>query len=323
MMEDFINKFPDQFRYKPVITNNDIEYPISSCIVVGMGGSALGAELLSAYDPAFNLRIHRDYGLPLNRSGKELVIASSYSGNTEETIDAYSQAISAGHQVVAVSLGGDLSRKAKEGSLPLIIFDDTGIPPRMSVGFNVVALETILKNMNSLSQLELLPEILEQKMKALSEQGVQIAENFRGKIPIIYSSENNKALAYYWKITFNETGKIPAFCNVFPELNHNEMTGFDAVENTQNFLENFKVIFLRDDADHPRIVKRMNICRQYYENRGLPTENLSINGATRWEKIFTTVILGMWTAFRTAQYNGADPDTVPMVESFKKEMDND
>jgi glucose/mannose-6-phosphate isomerase len=139
-------------------------------------------------------------------------------------------------------------------------------------------------------------------------------------VPIIYASEKNRALAYNWKIKFNETAKIPAFCNVFPELNHNEMTGFDAKTATQFLSDKFYFIFLRDFVDHPGIFKRMALTGELFKKRGFNVEILDFGGENQWLKIFSTLLIADWAAYFTALNYGADPESVPMVEEFKKLM---
>jgi len=106
---------------------------------------------------------------------------------------------------------------------------------------------------------------------------------------VIYSSKRNVAVAYNWKIKFNETGKIPAFYNVFPELNHNEMTGLDVREATKELSKNFHFIFLKDETDHPKIQTRMDITKKLYEDRGLAVEILQLQGNDIFHKIFSTL----------------------------------
>ena len=137
-------------------------------------------------------------------------------------------------------------------------------------------------------------------------------------MPIIYSSFKNGSLAQNWKIKFNETTKISAFCNVFPELNHNEMTGFDLVDKTKHLSDKFHFIFMRDSKDNPRIIKRMEITKKLFEDRGFGVEYVDISGENVWHKIFSTLLVADWTSFHLAKHYGTAPEQVPMVEEFKK-----
>ena len=152
----------------------------------------------------------------------------------------------------------------------------------------------------------------------MKEEGKNLAQTLNGSIPLIYASRVNTSLAHIWKITLNETGKIPAFYNVFPELNHNEMTGFDLKERTKHLSERFHFIFLRDQNDHPLVQKRMDVTAQFYRQRGLKVEMLELKGKTVFHKIFSSLLLADWTAYYLALHYGVDPEQIPMVEEFKK-----
>ena len=154
--------------------------------------------------------------------------------------------------------------------------------------------------------------------ETLRGAGQKLANELRSKIPVIYASARNAAVAYNWKIKMNETGKIPAFYNVIPELNHNEMTGFDVSEKTKKLSENFHFVFLTDAADHSQIKKRMTVCKKLYENRGLAVTTIALSGDAVFEKIFNSLLLADWAALHTALSYGVSPDGVPMVEEFKK-----
>ena len=267
-MHNAIKNFSEQFSYQPEIQNKEKLLNYQWCILVGMGGSHLAADILKIYNPSVHMTIHEDYGLPYPAEmlKNSLVIASSYSGNTEEVIDAYKKAKEQGIALAAVSVGGKLIEMAKEDGIPYIQLPDTGIQPRSALGFSLKALMALMKEDKGLEELNMISDI---NPEDFEEEGKSIAKSLQGKVPVIYSSEINKPIAYNWKIKFNETGKIPAFCNAFPELNHNEMTGFDVVDSTKKLSENMCFIFLRDELDNPRIKKRMQVMKKLFEDRKL------------------------------------------------------
>ena len=155
---------------------------------------------------------------------------------------------------------------------------------------------------------------------ACESDGKNLAENMHNKIPLIYSSLSNLSLAYNWKIKMNETAKIPAFYNVFPELNHNEMTGFDVVEGTHLLSKNMSFIFLKDRSDNERIQKRMDITETLLEERGFEVIVRELSGKTTFEKIVTTLLTADWTALHLSRMYGTEAEKVPMVEELKKIM---
>ena len=314
MMEEAIKNFPKQFEWEPTIENSKFEIRNSKFLIVGMGGSHLAGDLIKTWNPSFGLIVWADYGLPaevLARAGPPpLVIANSYSGNTEETLDAFNEALKKNLPLAAISIGGKLLELAKKNNVPYIQMPDTGIQPRSALGFNVRALLKLMGEDEALEATSQLASLL--KPEELKDAGQQLAEKLKGFIPIIYSSNRNLAIAYNWKIKFNETGKVPAFYNVFSELNHNEMTGFGDVG------KNFQFIFLRDSEDHLRVQKRMAVTQKILEDRGFNVNNFDLNEEHKWYRIFKSLVIADWTAYHTALLYGHEPEQVPVIEEFKK-----
>ena len=324
-MRTIIRNFSQQFSYGPKIENRGRWKKYTRFVVLGMGGSNLAAPLLLIGKPELRISVHRDYGLPVifeSEKAETLVICNSYSGNTEEVLDGFEEAMRQGLNVAAISIGGKLLERAKETGAPYIQMPDTGIQPRMALGFNTLALAVMMGEEEIVTELHRLTEVPLTRdrglMAFLEEQGRTLAERIRGKVPVIYSSRHNRAIAYNWKIKLNETGKIPAFFNVFPELNHNEMTGFARADSTHALSERFYFIFLKDAEDHPRVQRRMDVTEKLYRERGLPVEAVPLEGNTVWEKIFSSLLLADWTALYLAEHYGVEAVEVPMVEDFKK-----
>ena len=140
------------------------------------------------------------------------------------------------------------------------------------------------------------------------------------KIPVIYTSERNMELGYVWKVIMNETAKIPAFCNRFPELNHNEMEGFDMVSSTQALSEKFATILLVDSHDDVRIIKRMNVLRDLYREKNIPVHEVVLNIESSWHTVAHAVELGDAVSQLVAKAYGVSPEEVPLVEDFKKRI---
>jgi glucose/mannose-6-phosphate isomerase len=150
------------------------------------------------------------------------------------------------------------------------------------------------------------------------KNGKILAERMKNCIPVIYSSNNNSSIIYNWKIKLNETGKIPAFYNVLPELNHNEMTGFDVKDATKALSSKFYFIILKDSKDNPEIFKRIEVLGKLLKDRNFQVEIIELSGKDTWHKIFSSLLLADWTAYYTALEYGLESEQVPMVEEFKK-----
>ena len=162
---------------------------------------------------------------------------------------------------------------------------------------------------------------LEVNAARFEEIGKQIAEKLKGKIPLIYASNKNYSIAYNWKIKFNETAKTPAFYNLFSELNHNEMNGFDITDSTRELCDKFHFLFLIDTIDHVRIRKRMDVLERQLRERGFSVETISLGAGSMLQKIFSSLLTADWAAFQLATLYGRDPEQVPMIEEFKKLID--
>lgn len=318
-MQESIKGFAKQFEWEPKVENEAKLKKFSKFIVSGMGGSNLVAELLKIRNSELDIISHRGYGLPmLNKKvlKQSLVIISSYSGNTEETIDSFKAALKNKLPVAVISAGGKLLDLARKNKKPYIELPRTGIQPRSAIGYSAVAVAKIMGDKNLLKELSVLSKSL--KSYEFERVGITLARKLKGHTPVICSSFKNFPIAYNWKIKFNETGKIPAFINYFPELNHNEMTGYDIKDSTREISRNYCFVFLKDMSDNPRIMKRMNVTERLYRERNFPVEVAMINGTSPLHKIFASILLADWTSYYIAKEYNVDPEQVPMVEEFKR-----
>lgn len=321
MMKEAIINFPSQFLWQPKISGVSDFPRYKRFILSGMGGSHLGGDLLKLFRPELDIVIHSSYGLPkLSKQNfkKRLFIANSYSGNTEEIISGISEAEKMSLPIIVIATGGKLLEIAKNKKYPYIELPKTGIQPRVSVGFGLRALSLVVGDKKLLRNTEKLAKKL--KPLKIEKQGKELAEKIKNKIPVIYSSANNTAIAYNWKIKFNETSKSPAFYNVIPELNHNEMTGFDISDANRQLANQFQFIFLKDDEDEPSIIKRTSVLQKLYTDRALSVLSIDLVGKNKLEKAFSSLILADWTSFYLGESYGHETENVPMVEEFKNLM---
>lgn len=327
-MREAIKNFSSQFGFNPKVENAGNLRRAKKYIVCGMGGSHWAADLLKVWRPELDIVIHRNYGLPamsVEELRERLLVLSSYSGNTEETLDAYRAAKKNGLNMAALSVGGELMKRARKDKTPYIQFPDFGIQPRLALGLSAIGLLKFFGEEKAIREISTLERTFDPE--DYEATGKELAMRLRGRVPVIYSSEQNGPIAFVWKIKFNETGKIPAFANVFPELNHNEMTGFsagggsafggDVKSEVKKLCEKFYFIILRDPKDHPKILKRMEVLERLYKDRDLPVEMIEMKGKGVFEKIFSSLILADWAAYYTAENYGLESEQVPMVEEFK------
>jgi glucose/mannose-6-phosphate isomerase len=186
------------------------------------------------------------------------------------------------------------------------------------------ALVKVLQNHELLDE-ELLGSILALEknlsVEKIENQGKKLAKKFFKKIPIIYTSSRFQEIGWIWKNSLNETAKIIAFCNFFPELNHNETVGFEEINRDQVSNKKISVVILRDqESSHPRILKQMEITKGLIEKEGVAVEFVEIEGNDILEKIFSSAVLGLWTAYWLAIEYGVDPTEIKTIEEFKKRL---
>ncbi len=318
-MYSALNNFPSQVRDGWKLAEKMKFEDIDRIIITGMGGSALAGEILKSY--LFHIfkmpiEVNKSYDLPDYVNTKTLLIVSSYSGNTEETIEAFKNGSRKGCQIVVMAHGGKLQEMAQKFNKQFIRLP-LAIQPRMAYGYGFFAILRILQNSglikNHDSEIETL--IIALRKEVYKKKGEELAEKLVDRIPLIYSSERLYAVAYKWKIDFNENAKIHAFSNYFPELNHNEMVGFTKPNGA------YYVLIIKDDYDDRRIKKRMELTKKLIQlKKDIPVLDIELSGTSDLVKIFSTIYLGDWTSYFLALKNNIDPTPVNIVEEFKKKL---
>ncbi len=286
-------------------------------LVAGMGGSGLPGNFLKSYMhnsriPVFSLK---DYELPGFVNSKTLMLAISYSGNTEEPIAAYKAALSKNVKIVAVASGGKLAELCAKNGTPLIKIP-SGMQPRMSLGYQFFALLPVLRSLKIIKDYdgEVKSTVRALRNAGFERQAEDIAGKFVGKIPVIYASEKLAPAAYFWKIALNENAKTLAIQNVFPELNHNEMTGFIKLNAKHH------VVMLQDEHDHKRIIQRMKITKDIIASKGTDVMQIAVKGDYLLTRLFTAVYLGALVSYNLAVKTNIDPEPVDLVEELKKKL---
>ncbi len=300
-----------------------------SIMISGMGGSALPGNLFRIYlhdlfrtaesaTQPLAIYQNRSYNLPPESFDQCLNFICSYSGNTEETISSFEEALEHQLPCIAVSAGGKIEAMAKEHGVPHIKLPIPfeNFQPRVGTGYFFGAMFQVLVNQGLVPDMTatLVAEAkaLQTQMETLEEQGKVLAEKMAGKTPVIYSTAKYKSVAMVWKIKLNENAKTPAFWNFFPELNHNEMVGWTLPQSS------FFVLMLRDLSTHPQNLKRMEITAELLRKQGVEVEILDMAGGSVYSKVFQSIALGDFTSYYLALKYGQDPTPVHMVEELKK-----
>jgi glucose/mannose-6-phosphate isomerase len=309
-------------------TNWQPENDINAIILAGMGGSALGALIVQSW-----LRINkpfeivRDYSLPEYAGKETLVIISSYSGNTEESLSALRDAERRGCQIVIIASGGEAATIAGQKPYPLLSLP-AGLQPRMAVYYALAAITQLFVNAGictaeHLKELHETGQWLKEKsagwyidVPVKTNAAKTIAQELIGKSIVIYSGPRLYPAAYKWKISFNESAKHIAWTNQLPEFNHNEMLGWTK----QPVDKPYAVIDLRSSLEHDRIQKRFAVTEQLLSGMRPEPIVVSVQGETILQQLVWAITLGDFVSLYTALLGNIDPTPVDLIEKFKKTL---
>ena len=287
---------------------------IKDVAILGMGGSGVVADLTKTLMHGKPTPVHvlRDYTLPAFVNENSLVIAVSYSGKTEETIEACTEATRRNAKVIGVSSGGDFAALCKRH-----ILIPEGLQPRCALGYLLLPVLGVLANSKLLDipSQDITEAIsLIKNTQEFKERAQAIVKLSKGRIPIIYSSELLRPVAMRWKTQFNENAKMPAFFNSFPEMNHNELCGYEGMKK-----EEMVAILLKDSFDHARIQKRMQLCKEMMKGT-VDVIEVAPRGTSLLARMLSFIYLGDWASYYTALERKVDPTPVDIIQRLKKEM---
>jgi glucose/mannose-6-phosphate isomerase len=323
-----INSLPEQIKEAYALGKNiQLKGNPTQIFVCGMGGSSISGQLLEAYLRILRIKIPvytvQDYTLPDYTDKNSLIFIVSYSGNTEESISCYREALKKGLNIIIITTGGKLEEYSRINRLPCILIPK-GYQPRNAVAYLFFPMLKVLENTGIINDnsedVKNLIDNLKRNQSNFDRIGYDIALKLFGKVPIIYASANFYAVAYRWKCEINENTKIPAFCHKFPELNHNELNGY-VNYNKLNFP--MHIIILQDQDDHRRTIKRMEVTRKLVRemtNDAIKFTEITIKGDSILTKMFTTIHIGDLVSYHLAINYATDPTPVDIIEKFKKEM---
>ena len=302
---------------------------ICQVVVSGMGGSAIGADLVAAAvmdSCPVPIIVHRDYGLPAFAKGPEtLVICSSHSGNTEETLDSFETAVKNGCLVLAVSTGGKLSERAKAEGVPLWQFEHNG-QPRAAVGFSFGLILGALRGLDLVPDLE---EEIKGAVKAMKTQQTalaaespipknpakRLAGQLMGRWVTVFGAGVLTPVARRWKGQLNEVAKAVANFEFIPEADHNTLAG--VLHPMEVIPPHVMTLFLRAPSDHPRNRLRLDITRKTYMLEGMNVDSYTAKGNSPIAHIWTALHFGDYMAYYLAMAYGVDPTPVSALVSLK------
>jgi glucose/mannose-6-phosphate isomerase len=307
---------------------------IRTIVICGMGGSAIVADLAAA--SVFSsirvpIIVHRDYGLPAFAVGKQtLVICSSHSGNTEETLDSFESALKNDCSIVAICTGGELAKRAGEKNIPVWKFSHNG-QPRAAVGFSFGLLLSLF------ARLQLIPDPTNDVTEAIAAMkrsqlhlraDVPAAKNpakryagqLMGRWVTVMGAGILAPVARRWKGQINEVAKAGANFEILPEADHNTLAG--TLNPTDTLNAHTMTMFLRALSDHPRNRLRSDLTRQAFMLEGLNTDSVDARGESALAHMWTLILFGDYMAYYLAMAYGVDPTPVEALVSLKDSMSN-
>jgi glucose/mannose-6-phosphate isomerase len=299
-------------------------------VMAGLGGSAIGGDLVRAVvaqEAGTPVLVCRDYTLPSYINEETLVFLTSYSGNTEETLSAYEAAGKQGAARIVFTTGGKLAERAQRDGVPVIRVP-AGLPPRSALGYLFLPALFILGRLGLVTLREGYGELAEvlRKLRAQFEpasprernRAKDLALRLYGRIPVIYgAAHTTEVAATRWKGQFNENSKCLAYWNAFPEMNHNEIVGFEAPPEA---LRSLFLIFLRDAGDHPRVRARMEITKHLLQDRVAGVAEFWGEGSSLLVRLFSLIYLGDYASVYLALLYGINPKPVAVIDYLKQEL---
>lgn len=301
-------------------------------VIAGMGGSAIGADLLAAYCASLAplpVSVHRDYSLPVFARGEEsLVICSSHSGNTEETLDAFDSARKAECRIVVVCTGGELAKRAKENNIPLWTFDHAG-QPRAAVGFSFGLLLAMFQRLgflpdqskemqDAVASMKRTQQHLKADVPAVKNPAKRYAGQLMGRWVTFMGSGLLSVVSRRWKGQINEVAKAGANFEFLPEADHNTLAGTMNPQETLN--AHTMTLFLRAPSDHPRNRLRSDLTRKAFMLEGMNTDYIDARGETPLAHMWTSILFGDYMAYYLAMGYGVDPTPIQALVEFKEAM---
>ncbi|MEE8336136.1 MAG: bifunctional phosphoglucose/phosphomannose isomerase [Candidatus Neomarinimicrobiota bacterium] len=300
---------------------------IRSILVIGMGGSAIGGDIVRALtknELKVPLKVLRHYCIPAWVNSDTLIICSSYSGNTEESLSAYKAAAKRSKMIVGISTGGQLSNEMKAQGHDIILIPP-GYQPRAALALNFIPLLYLLHHLELigiliLSEISGAVDILLKARKnyslhSVSNPALELAQKIYQRLPLIYGeTEGTGLIAVRWKGQFNENAKMLAFNNDLPEMNHNEIVGW---ENNTDILGNISILWLTDKKDHKRTKLRQKITREIIGDLAGDHEIISVDGDNTTERFVHLIHFGDWVSYWCALLHETNPTPVTKIDRLK------
>lgn len=293
-------------------------HPLHHVVIAGMGGSGMGGTLLRQWvadELPIPLAVNHDYTLPAYVNQHTLLMLVSYSGNTEETLQALQEGLRRQAKIVCITTGGALRALAAQHALDCITLP-AGRPPRACLGYAVVSQWFILQfhqllRTDGVAALQTAMQLLTTTQAAVQAEAQHLAQQLHGKLPVIYTTTAYEAVAIRWRQQLNENSQQLCWHHVIPEMNHNELASWDRPQ------QDLAVVMLQGAAPHERTALQQRLTEALVRPRPAVYLPLQAQGATPLARSLYLIHLGDWVSYYLAQEKGIDPMAIAMIDQLK------
>jgi glucose/mannose-6-phosphate isomerase len=324
-MKELIETFSQQIEEAIIIGKKAIltkpKNKISNVVISGLGGSGIGGNLVA--ELIFNqikvpVTVYKDYHTPAYINAYTLFIASSYSGNTEETVNALQEAIKKKAQIVIISSGGKLIEIAKKKKYNHVVIPG-GKPPRACLAYSSIQQFYVLNKFGLIDKsfekhLVDTSKLLKKEVKNIQKEAKKLADKLFGKIPILYATADNESIAIRFREQLNENSKMLAWHHVVPEMNHNELVGW------RKKSEDWAVVYLRNKTDYSRNQSRIEINKKVIKKYAASITEVWSKGDSKIERSFYLVHLTDWASFYLSEMNNVDIMDIVVINNLKNKL---
>ncbi|MFH1791464.1 MAG: bifunctional phosphoglucose/phosphomannose isomerase [Candidatus Omnitrophota bacterium] len=333
-MLGLLESFPSQCD-KALATGKRAEVPgryrrkYADIVFAGMGGSGIGGSIIKDYlagEARVPLTVVKDYTLPGFVGKNTLVFITSYSGDTEETLSVYREAVRKRADIIVTTSGGKAEKIARKNRDMLILIPG-GQPPRSALGYSMLPALTVLGRMGIVADktgpikrmISTLRKLVEGDLghTAGPNAAVGIASRIYGRLPVIYTSAHMESVALRWRGQLAENSKVLATCHVLSEMNHNEIEGW---QKPPDILKKAAAVFIRDKGEGPEIMKRMAATKDIIGESGCIVVEAGSKGSELLQRIMSAIYIGDFVSFYLSMMNGVDPTPVTRISYLKKKL---
>jgi glucose/mannose-6-phosphate isomerase len=300
---------------------------IERIVILGMGGSAIAGDvfrLLLARECPVPVLNHRHYSLPSYEDGRTLLIASSFSGDTEETVSAFEQGLATPAKKLAITTGGRLLTEARANGVPAFVYHYQG-EPRAAFGYGLMPLLAIAEALGlmqgagrdveeAVAAMESLRERIGEDVPLAENPAKQMAARLAGRLPVVYGAELLTEVAHRWKTQLNESTKVWAFYEPLPEANHNAIVASSLPPEAARLIT---AVYLRSPDLHPRVALQYDFSRRALTEAGVDCLDANVEGKSALAQVLTGVMLGDYVSFYLAVLSGVDPTPTTIIDNLK------